>query len=178
MNPGEHNLSLSAPGRDPDRRTVVLVEREQKQIVFDLGAPPPAPAPPKTSAPPPDITAPGDAAPAEGSLVPAAIAFTAGVAGLGIGAVSGVLALGKAGELDDRCPDRRCGGGSVEDLREAESLRTSAETLRTLSTVSFIAGGAAIAAGVVLALVRPGGGRPAQVGLGAGPGWISVRGSF
>lgn len=179
LNPGEHHITLSAPDRDPERRTVVLAEQDRKQIVFDLGAPPrerePAASRPIAA---PVEASPADASPAEGSLVPAAIAFTVGVAGLGIGAMSGVLALGSSSELEDRCPDRRCGGGSVEDLREAESLRTSAQTLGTLSTVTFIAGGAATAAGVVLALVRPGGGRPAQVGLGAGPGWISVRGSF
>jgi hypothetical protein len=180
LNPGSHTVVVSAPHRAPDQRTVVLKEQDRQVMVFELPSPRPTPAPvgprsERTAAP---RDAPRDAGDAGGSLVPAAIAFTAGVAGLGIGITAGALALGKKNDLDELCPDRQCGGGSEQDFGSASSLHGSAVTLGTMSTVGFIVGGVATATGVVLVIVRPGGTTRAQVGLRTGPGRVAFQGRF
>ena len=95
-----------------------------------------------------------------------------------VGAVTGAISLSKVGDLEEKCPDHRC---SPADQATADQART----LGTVSTVGFIAGGALVAAGVVLLVIRPSGGDPAAARSGlrvtaatAGPGGITLRGTF
>ena len=74
-----------------------------------------------------------------------------GVVGLGLGAVTGLMASGKKGDLDASCgPGLQCGPAFHDDA-------DSYNGLRTLSTVGFIAGAVAGAAGAVLLLTAPSG---------------------
>jgi hypothetical protein len=85
--------------------------------------------------------------PNEGSrtlLVPAIVAFGVGGAGLAFGAVTGGLALGEDGTLEDVCPT------PSSCPAEEQGRIDRAETLAALSTVGFVVGGAGLAAGVVL----------------------------
>jgi len=82
-----------------------------------------------------------------GSFAPSIVALSLGVAGVGLGAVTGSIALSKANALKDRCPDNHC-------MRSDASEIDTAKTLGTISTIGFIAGGVALAAGVVLFAVR------------------------
>jgi len=71
-----------------------------------------------------------------------------GVLGIGAGAIFGGLTFAKQGEADPHCPGKVCdaiGSKAVSDGR----------TFGAVSTVSFIVGGVALAAGVVLFLVQP-----------------------
>jgi hypothetical protein len=102
------------------------------------------------TAPPPSTT--------EGSLVPGAIVLSIGAAGLIGGAITGGLALAKAAEIDDEC------GGSqascTGDPAIISELEADATTLGHASTGLFVAGGVIAATGIVLMIVRPGGGDP------------------
>ena len=177
LDPGEHTVSATVPGRAQATQLVNLEERAKAQIMLVLQAAAPPPPPPQA---PPSRQAPvrvrpkGPESPppsARGYVGPAIAAF--GVAGLavGVGAVTGALTLSKGSKLREECLGARCyddSGGNTYD---------SAETLGALSTVSFVGGGIAAAAGVTL-LLWPRSSEGAQVGVGVGPGWTGVRGAF
>ena len=126
-----------------------------------------------------ELTASGDgeAPPAEltqGSLIPGIVVLGAGGAGLLIGAITGGLAVAAEGDLEQACPGLVCPPEKQDDL-------DSANTLALTSTVSFIVGGAIAATGVVLLVLRPGGGDAPQappVSLRVGPTWVGVTGTF
>jgi len=63
-----------------------------------------------------------------------------------VGIITGAIALSKASELDDACPDKRC---SVEQ----QSVLDTGEALAYTSTAGFVVGGAGIAVGLVALLM-------------------------
>jgi hypothetical protein len=106
----------------------------------------------------------------QGPLYPAIIALGAGGLALTIGTVTGALSLSKVSELSERCPQQHC-------LPADQSIGDSARALGSASTAGFILGGVLIGAGVTLAILRPGGGPPAdskEQGALMGP-WIRAR---
>jgi len=132
VNPGRHEVEAAMPGAPPTRRVVDLAPGASEVVDIAL-----QPAPPIVPA----------ARPPEPSLLPPALAWAAGLAGVAVGATFGVLALEKQADLEDACPTRRCDAGDAD-------LADDAERFASVSTVGFALGGAAIAAGVVLYLVR------------------------
>lgn len=168
-------FTARVPGRPEVTREVTLTEGASQRVVFELRAPPTQPRqPPPTAAPPPKSPPPliGAEQPT-GFLVPALIGFGVGAAGLGVGAVTGILAVSKTAALDDRCPDRIC-------VPTEEGDHATARHLATASTVGFIVGGVGVAAGVTLLLLHPGSGSraPERSGLIVGPAWIGWKGGF
>lgn len=162
MNPGEHSVEVVVAGTDPIVQTVTLEPGGSKTVEIAL--------PVRKSAPPPP---PPAAEPQEGSLLPAIAAFAVGAAGLGVGAVTGIMTLSRADDLKAQCPDDRCPGQLA-----AEGDRIDA--LAVVSTIGFIVGGTATAAGVVLVIVRPGGDDSSSASMNAsvGPGRIDLQGRF
>jgi len=169
VNPGERALRLEVTGHEPTETAITVEEgTAAMSVTLTVGA---ALADDGGDvAPPPDETE----AP---SIVPPLIVAGVGVALVGVGAVTGILTLNDASELKDRCPQNPC-------PPDNESLADSVNTLGTISTVGFIAGGAAIGAGVLWLLLQPsdpgeGGDAPeATATLLAGPGWLGVGGTF
>lgn len=112
-----------------------------------------------------------DASPTRGYVGAAVTAF--GVAGLalGVGAVTGALTLSEAGRLDDECRQRKCfdnaGGGTYDRV----------ETLGAVSSISFVVGGVASAAGTAL-LLWPRQEKSFRASAFVGPGWVGLRGGF
>lgn len=175
LDAGRHELRVEAAGRRPFTQAIDLparggVVKIDATLQADSGD---APAPP-----PP--TRFDDAAADEGgdgSLAPAVVAFSIGGAGIAVGAITGVLFLGAMGDLSDRCPEDRCAPEDQEAIDEAGLLGN-------VSTVGFAVGGAGLVAGVILAVVRPGGGDASasasateiEPWIGAGSG--GVRGRF
>lgn len=147
--------------------------KELAEITVDAGTPAPAAPEPAPAAPAPAPAADvAEEKPAsKGSIIPAAIAFGVAGIGLGVGAVTGGMTFGKVGELKDNCLEQRC-------QPSQESTYNSAHTLATVSTVGFVIGGIAAAAGVTLLILRPGGQQDQQVAVTAAPGWINLRGRF
>lgn len=176
---GEHKLRVEAEGFTPDERTVTLPPRggvvTVEIILRGVGGPP------KPDIPPP--TPPDKGSKATSPLVaPTIITLSVGVAGLGVGAVTGGLFLSQLSDLKGRCPDDRC-------PREEQPNIDDTGTMGNVSTVAFAVGGAATATGVVLlALWQSGVGtdeetaRPAAAGVTVmplfGPGWLGVGGRF
>ncbi len=167
LNPGDHEIVVEAEGIAPQNKSIHLGEGEARKLSITLSAPPPS-APP---APPPA---------SKGSLAPAAIAFATGSVGIGLGTVTGIMAMSKISDIESRCrPDGHC---PATDQPEADK----AQTLITLSTIGFVAGGVALAAGTVLAIVRPGGSKTDKdekksdtaIHVDVGPGSLFLRGRF
>jgi hypothetical protein len=172
VDPGDHTITASAPGRRAFTQSVRADEGKVLSVVVPLLEPatqsPPAaspPPPPPASTPrrvptreePPPQATKRPTSPAQGSAERAASASSAmnpwlvglgaaGMVGLGVGTVFGVLARNKYDNSKDYCSpndENRCSVRGVE-------LRDDAFTLGNISTASFIVGGAALGtAGVV-----------------------------
>jgi hypothetical protein len=85
-----------------------------------------------------------------------------------------IIANGKHDGFADQCPNNVCPVGVPESVRDDVE---SYNSLRTLSTVGWIAGGALAIGGVGLLIALPqGGGR--KVSAQVGPGSLSFQGSF
>jgi hypothetical protein len=158
LNPGEHQLQVSAPGYLPAERSLTLRERASQRVTVELApdpqaaaaAPPeptdapqaaaaavatPAAAAPEAASPapdPPDADDAGSAARTRGHVGLA----VAGVAVL-VGGVTGVLAFGSKPD----CPDNRC---ALDQKDEADTSRLYGN----VATVSF--GVAAVAGAYAL----------------------------
>lgn len=165
LDPGEHQITADAPGASGSVKAL-LKEGDAVTVEVKLSASAtPAPDAPK---------APVEPA-AKGSFLPAGVAFGVGGAGLLVGAITGILATDRISAAQAGCtvPDaggvRHCPAGNA-------SAASSAKGLIAGSVVGFVAAGAGIVTGVVLAAVRPGGG--AKVALEVGPGSIGLRGRF
>ena len=170
MNPGPHAVVASVAGRDPVRASVTLVEGDPPQKV-DLVLPEaPKITPPRVD--PPPVIPP----PARGSLVPGVVGLGAGAAGLLTGAILGGVAKSKASAATASCTP--LAGGGLGCPSSAKPDIGLAQALATGANVAFVAGGVVAAAGVVLVIVRPGGGSRASATLVPGPGSIVLRGVF
>ena len=95
-----------------------------------------------------------------------------GAAGLVGFAVVGSLALAEKSKLDDHCPNASCSAAYRSEVDRYD-------TLRMLSTVTLIAGGALAATGVALLIARPTD-RPERAALTplVGPGLVGLRGEL
>jgi hypothetical protein len=92
-----------------------------------------------------------------GSLVPAAVAYGVGVAGLGVFGVTGILAINKITDVRSRCQNTLCPPDEGENI-------DAARTLGTVSTIGLVVGGAGLATGTFLLFARPGGDPPSPRG--------------
>ena len=153
---GKHTITVSSPGFEASTTVVVLGEGETKEIPIALGPTLP-PSPPSPPGPPEGTAAP---LPAQSKVPIRAIALVAGsvgIVGIGIGSVFGLEAIAAKSQPAGTC-NPMCDANA--------NARNSALREGDASTVAFIAGGALVAAGVVLWVVAPSGRSP-----GAGAGW-------
>jgi hypothetical protein len=182
LDPGEHRLELSAPGKRAFAVTVTLEAGPSSKIVdvpplADEAAPstpPPAPtAPPPATAPPPPAPPPAEG----GRSVPRFAAGLAtggvGLVGLVVGSIYGVRTLQKKGEIGSSCDDE--GGCNAKGYALQEDAHRSA----TISTVAFAVGLGAVAAGVALVVTSGSPGKPrASAWIAPAVGGISAGGSW
>jgi hypothetical protein len=151
---GEHSVEATAAGYKPFTATV-KVSRDGELV--EVTVPKLEIATPASAAPPP--VAPISAATSE---APAPLPKTSsrrtigfvvggvGVAGIAVGAVTGLMAMGKSSDAKRTCSnDGPCAN------REAVDASDSAKTFGLVSTVAFIAGGVGLAAGAALVLTAP-----------------------
>jgi hypothetical protein len=101
----------------------------------------------------------------------------AGVVGLGVGAVTGILAIGKHSTLATECTGGDC------STPAAQSDLSSYHSMGTISTIGFVAGGVLAAGGVVLYFTAPHGQSAApatgiRITPFVGPGSVGAVGSF
>jgi hypothetical protein len=169
VDPGEHTFSIQAPGGAAQEQRVTIAKGEKKLLTLTLearvaavGPEPPLPQP---------LPGPSSSDPVRSHLGPI-IAFGAAVVGLGVGIGAGVAVLGKRADLDKACPNFDC------PLSEQSHL-DGAKALSHVSTVGFVVAGVGAAVGTVL-LVLPlrGADKPGKLGLGVGPGYARLEGTF
>jgi hypothetical protein len=158
VNPGTHEIKVSWGAVQTERR-VTLREAEKKRELIeppasgdgtglgDGAAAPAGPNPTPVDQPGPVTrdTPPSSASSSSKTL--AYVALAAGGAGLVVGGITGALALGKRSDLEK---NPSCAGDVC--LPSQRSEVKSLDTLRTVSTVGFVAGAALAATGVVLLL--------------------------
>lgn len=155
VDPGAHVIVVEAPGHERSSTRISIAEGEQKSVTVSVGAAKPGSthgAAPK-----------GSSSKQTWGWVLGGV----GVVGVGIGAVTGVMVLGKKSTVDDNCDaDKRC---NQTGLDAAESGRT----LGTVSGASFIVGGVALAAGAYLLLTTDSEKRP-ETALRVGPRHVGL----
>jgi PEGA domain len=163
VNPGSHVLKGTADGYNPTTTTIEVKEGESKAVTLALD-PLSGSAQPATATPPPasdvDVTAPApsaDASDASGASRQRTFGFIGlgvGAAGLVVGGVAGLVAIGRHNTLESDCPNGKCPPNGQTTI---DSFRSMA----TISTVGFVVGALAAAGGGALLLTAP---RPAQTG--------------
>jgi hypothetical protein len=161
VDPGPVALRVTAPGRRERTLTVTAKENETTSVTAEPeaadGAPvqPATPAvspPPSTVAPPPasDSGARTGSAPGSGKRTAGFVVGGIGVASLGVGVVTGIMALGKASTVKDHCdPNLACDPQGVD-------AGSSGKTLSLVSTITVAAGLVGIGVGTFLVLTSKG----------------------
>ena len=154
--PGAHDIEVSLPHKKTWRGRIVA---RSAGTVIEVDVPVEDDV--ATSLPPPDTTGilrsparPPDESSRGGAQRVAALGVGgAGLAGIGVGAVFGVIALSDNAKLRDACGGdiHRCLPGAPN----VTSLQSGARTAATVSTVGFIVGGAALVTAVVLYTSAP-----------------------
>ncbi|WP_437314602.1 tetratricopeptide repeat protein [Sorangium sp. So ce385] len=152
VDPGDHVIVARwADGRQAEAR-VSVAEGARKDVRLE---PPPvaaAPPPPDRVSEAPQAPSPPPDAPPPASSARRTLAFVVGgvgVAALGGSLITGGLAIGAKGDLEQECPDpSRCSD-------EGMSLSSRGQTLTTTSTVLGAIGLAGLGAGLVLLLTAP-----------------------
>jgi hypothetical protein len=167
IDPGKHVLAVEAPGRARSERTIEMAEGESKREELQVGAPMVAGA----------VGGDTDDGSGDTRRTLGFVLGGVGIAGLAVGAVTGVMVLGKKSTVDDECnAQKRCSQTGI-DAADAGT------TLGTVSGIGFIAGGVLLGAGAVLVLTSgggTGGGKSSDGGsaLHLGPGRIAWSGRF
>jgi len=169
VDPGEVQVDASAPGRSPYSTKVKVAAKARVSVPIPVlqAAPDAAPAavaapvvaqpenaqlapvapPPHSAEPPPNAT-PASTGSSHASPIPWIVGGV-GVAALGVGTVFGLKAISNANEARDTCPKNIC--NDAQGATAADSAHTQA----TISNVSFVLGGVALATGVVLYFALP-----------------------
>jgi len=157
VDPGKVEVDAAAPGYVSRHVSYELADGEQRVLTIVLTPiAPPASTPPE--APASAAAAVAAPAPAPPAPLPSPlarsgtwrtfgfIALGVGGAGLAAGAVTGVLALGHAKDVEAACPTKTtCSEGGAAAAR-------SGSTESTISTIATIGGGAVVLAGLALVI--------------------------
>lgn len=164
-----------------ERREALAREGKALPPIARPAAPPPEPPPPARPAPPPlAVRPPAKSAPppvpaptqeTSGRRKAAYAIGAVGLAGLAAGAITGGLAVGRKGVIEEHCgaainaPEDRC---DPTGLDAAGSLKT----FGLVSTIGFAAGIAMLGTGIVLLVTDTTPSRPSARAPGA---WISAE---
>jgi hypothetical protein len=131
-NPGVHTV-VARVGNGPETRASTELKPGQAHDVDIVLVPPREPAPTSSARAP---------EPREQRLSPLVIpGFAVAAVGLGVGTVTGILALSAKNDLTSSCVASRCGPDQYGTLDRGR-------TMGTVSTIAFIVGGAGAAVGI------------------------------
>jgi hypothetical protein len=167
VDPGAYVVEARAPGRLAWSRRVSVTAESASITVPPLEVDP--------SAVPVEEKRP-DAPRDEGlgtQRVLALVAGGAGIVGVGVGAVFGIVSMSKHNEAEESCVSQ---GGQYVCNEAGFDAADAAIGAGNVSTIGFIAGGVLLAAGVVLWITAPSSQASTQVGVA--PGRVLVRGAF
>jgi hypothetical protein len=176
VDPGSHKVTATADGYKAADTTFSVAEGGTAAATLKMekapaGAVVAGPGPAGAPGPGPSPTEPGAVTSGgKGSMnkTLALVAFGVGGAGLVVGSITGLIALGKAGDLKKNCnEDKSCPATEQDNV-------DSYKTMGALSTVGFVVAGVGGITGLVLLLTAPtettgsaGGSRYATVPEGA-----------
>ncbi len=165
IDPGPHALRVEADGYKATELRFAVLEggaaNEAVTLDKDTSAVAVAPVPGATPAATPAATpttpgpqaapaaATADTTPHKKSILPY-VAFGVGGAGLLLGAITGIVAIGDHSSINKKCPGGTCPAG----VNESSDI-SSYHTMGALSTVGFIVAAVGGGAGVVLLLTQP-----------------------
>jgi hypothetical protein len=191
--PGPHHVAASAPGFTAAAADISLAEGQSQTVVLRLeplpGGSAPASAFPAAMGAPPVAEVPSSGAPAAPDVpaqsspnrVPAYVVLGLGGAGIVVGTVFGILALGNKSSLDSDCP-RGKDACPVDKQPEIDSLDSSLKTNALLSTLGLAVGVVGVGIGTYLFVSARSDGGPKSAHLEVrpwiGPGSAGLRGSF
>lgn len=179
VDPGKHHLRYELDGAASIEEDVIVHAGEQNRRLepafraLEAAPPPLAPKGERAAIAPPVATI----APPAPTRWPVFAAFGVGAAGVGLGAVTGALALGAKSTLDGECATKStCPAAAQPDIDRLH-------TMSTLSTIGFIGGGLGLGAGVLLLVLRPASPPPSAPAAARVEPWIGplnagFRGSF
>jgi len=173
VNPGKHAVLVRAGEGRQALGTAEVAEGTPTEITLTLPVRPPAPGPAPASAP---ALAPASAPASEPRSSPL-VKIGVPVAAVGgvFGAVAGLVALNKRGQLDTLCQQGLCDAahGGASDLAQAY-------TWANVSTISFVVAGAGVVT-IVAGLISGGSRAPgdaARLAPWIGPGAAGIHGLF
>ncbi len=152
IDPGPHVLRATADGYKPGELRFSMTEGgsadEPLTLEKDLSAAPvaaaPAPAAAPVAAASPDLAP----APSKARKIAPWVAFGVGGAGLVVGGITGILAMGKHSTLAGECSPTCATTTAQSDL-------SSYHTIGAISTVGFIVAGVGGAVGAILLVTQP-----------------------
>ncbi len=175
VDPGLHEI-VAKQGNKIATRKVTFAESQKRVITLQLverpGAMlPPGPVPGNSQPAPLRRDTPDSKAKRQRMF--GSVGIGVGAAGVAFGATTGIIVGLKRSSLhDDGCLGNTCLGPTYK------SRVDSYNALRTLSTVGFVVGGVATAAGVALLLTSPKQESSAKLGLMVSPGAVHLAGDF
>ena len=138
VDPGSHAFHFEAADGTVLEETVVVREGEKRRSVAAVIRAPPAPTPPTGTEPPPKPSPARTAGWIVGGV---------GIAGIAVGAVFGIVAMGDKNNA--HCTNDVCDPGTVSGIKNAALA----------STLGFVGGGVLVAGGAALVLFAPHGTR-------------------
>jgi hypothetical protein len=173
--PGRRKIRVTAEGWISGGRVIVLKEGEEQTVTITLARP--------DSVELAEAPVPIEEKPSETASSPTPwpwIALGVGGAGIAVGAVTGIMALGKHSELSETCPDSKCHPANPAEEARFEDDISEYHTLGTISGVGFAVGAAGIGAGLVLLFTQPNDEAPPAASLTPliGPGFVGIRGKL
>lgn len=156
VDPGEHVIVLQIPGQPPSEQRISLAKRDKKTLEIKL---------PKAAPPPKGVLEPPGPPPATGSSGRRMAGYVlggVGVASIVVGSVTGGLVFSKKGTITSNCQGADCNHTGLDAVNDAKALGLA-------STVTFLAGGAALVTGAVLVFTAP---KAARAKTGDVPRWL------
>jgi hypothetical protein len=189
IDPGQHTFAFATTDGRKTEKSILVIEGQKAQKVSVTLPPSVASAPPPSSSaakasptllsPQPTLTSDAgpQAAPPTTLRTLALSAGAAGVVGLAVGSVFGLMAKSANTSSQNLCSHASCPSATLAD---ANSDHDRATTDATISTVAFIAGGTLLAAGAITFLTTPSttekaqGRAPVRVAAGVGPASAGV----
>lgn len=168
VDPGVHAIVVRAKGRPDTTTRITLSEGETKRVEMDVA-----------TASTPVVVAPSEPAAAGPTTTPSTpsvsplvfVGFGVAAAGVGVGAITGLMAMSAGSQAKSDCPSLKCDRGTLDDIEAGRSLGT-------VSTISFVVAGAGAAVGVYGLLWGGKAKRDATVGVSLAPSNITLGGRF
>jgi len=161
VDPGTHEIDATAPNKQPFSGKVDVAPKQANATLSvtlvdaPQAAPTPAPAPATAPVPTPATPTASPATPEQpastwsGQKTAALVVGGVGLVGIGVGSAFGLIAKSKNDQALQNCRT------STLCTQQGLNLTDDAKSAATVSTIAFVAGGVALAGGIVLWLTAP-----------------------